>query len=116
MQEITHKITDKELQKNAVVNWENPTVLELGQKLVTIISRGRALQISDAKIMRDIMECLAKNGYGRMVRCRNFGVCCANKFECEKKYNCSFDDLPCDDDGVMFESIKMDGKNDEEIR
>ncbi|MFA5299950.1 MAG: hypothetical protein WC389_17325 [Lutibacter sp.] len=97
----------KDLQEMLGVNWEDFNTLDLGQRMVTIISRGRALQKSDAYIMRDIMNDLAINGYGKIVNCPLFGDNCADINKCEEKYNCGYDELPCDEDGVMFEPIKV---------
>ncbi len=55
-----------------------------------------------------IMGIFAKEGYGKIIKCSKFGMACADKNDCEKKYKCDFDDLPCDGDGIMFEIIKID--------
>ncbi|MFA5300978.1 MAG: hypothetical protein WC389_22525 [Lutibacter sp.] len=60
-------MNDKDLQQILNVKWKDSKALDLGQKIVTIIGRGRALQKSDAYIMKDIMELFAVEGYGKMV-------------------------------------------------
>jgi hypothetical protein len=88
-------MSDKELRELLGVDWQNSAALELGERLVTIIGRGRALQMSDARIMRDIMNYLAENGYGKMVACKDYAVGCGGH---------------CCSDLEKFESIKVDGE------
>ncbi|MFA5300979.1 MAG: hypothetical protein WC389_22530 [Lutibacter sp.] len=63
------------------------------------------------KYADEILKLFTAEGYGKMILCPLFGNDCADKNKCEEKYDCDYDNLPCDENGVMFEPIKVEVKN-----